>query len=174
MLATKKLEIFNFEGDQTVVRGNGGKAVMMIVVIALALVCVAGSAVFVMKAKKESGGKEKVKEPGVMVPMGEMIVNLSDTDEMRYLKTDMVLEMHGVQAGGKEGEGDDDLKTRVRDTIINILSSKHFSELVTAQGKEACKKQIIEVCNKRLKESAVEGQEPPQVMDVYFNAFAMQ
>lgn len=149
------------------IRGNGGKMVIIIVIVALLLVCsVAGVAVF---TKKGHAKKSAVPEgPKTMVSIGEMVVNLADTAEVRYVKADIVLEVCGkMESSGGEGEGGDaGAKAPLRDAIISVLSSKRFAQINQPGGKDALKKEITSVCNKRLEEA--------KVTNVYFNQFAMQ
>ena len=151
---------------------NDGKIVIIIVVVVMILVCsVIGVAVF--KKKGHSGSaKDKIDEgPTTMVSIGELIVNLADTQEIRYLKTDTVLEVRGkMESGGGHGEGgeggDAAAKAPLRDAMISVLSSKHLAEINRPGGKDILKAQIAAACNKHLKDA--------RVVKVYFSDFAMQ
>lgn len=151
-------------------RGNDGKAKVIIIAVVLILICsVAGVAVF---TKKGHAGdkKSKVPEgPATMVSIGEMVVNLADTAEIRYVKADIVLEVHGkMEAGGGEGGegGDAAAHAPLRDAIINVLSSKRFADINKPGGKDTLKAEIMAGCNKHFEEA--------KVTSVYFNQFAMQ
>ena len=143
------------------VEGRGSVAVKAAIII-LALVCsVAGVAVFVFKLgpmKTGAGGKP----PTSLVPVGELVVNLADVNEVRYLKTEIVLEVRGQTREAQENE----VKTRVRDAIIGILGGKKFSDLIKPDGKLILKKQILAAVNERLGEV--------EAVDVLFSEFAMQ
>ncbi len=150
------------------VLSNSGKGKVVVIAVAAALIvgCLAGVAVM-----KGSGmaNKAEAKGPTVMVPVGEIVVNLADTDAIRYLKVDLVLEMRGeglAGGGGHGGEAGGEVTTRVRDAIIQILSSKHFKDLLKAEGKDKVKKEIIVTVNERIKDA--------EVVEVFFNEFAMQ
>lgn len=155
------------------IKGNAGKSkVLMIAMVAVLLVgCVAGVAV-VKKSSAAKGKKEADKGPTVAVSVGELVVNLADTDAVRYLKVDIVLEMRGeVEAGGEGGHGGGGeaaggTQTKVRDALIQTLSSKKFNQLLEPKGKEELKKEIIAAVNERL--------EGAEVVEVLFNEFAMQ
>jgi flagellar FliL protein len=147
--------------------GNRNGKLPMVVIIAVALVLVlAGTGVFVMKSKGGSKSKNEIKGPTVSLELGEFVVNLADTGQMRYLKTSVVLEVKGEipAASGKEEGGGTDPK--VRDAVIQVLSSRHMADLAGADGKEELKKDIIAGVNERM--------ERARVQDVYFSEFTMQ
>lgn len=150
------------------VRRNDGRIAIVIVVVVLLVVCtVAGVAVLKKKGHANSP-KDKIPEgPVSMVTIGELIVNLADTNEIRYVKTSIVLEVCGkIEAAGGEGGDPAAANAPLRDAIISILSSKRFAELSRPGGKEALKAQIKAGCSKHFKEA--------RVTSVYFNEFAMQ
>lgn len=141
----------------------------MIIVIAVSLVVVLASVGIVAKTTLgKSKGKEKKHVPTVEMPLGEFVVNLADTGTVRYLKADIVLEVAGeAKSGGHGGHGESSgPDAKIRDAVIEVLSSKHFEELVKPDGKEVLKKDIIKSVNKRLNGS--------EVVEVYFSEFAMQ
>lgn len=148
-------------------RRNDGKIVVIIVAVVLVLACAVGG-LAVLKAKKPHGKAKIPDGPVTMMPIGEMIVNLADSAEIRYLKIDAILEVRGkLEASGGEGEGGDStLKAPLRDAMITVLSSKRMADLNKPDGKETLKAEITEACNKRLEEA--------KVTNVYFNEFAMQ
>jgi flagellar protein FliL len=150
------------------VRRNDGKIAIIIVVVVLLVVCsIAGVAVLKKKGHANTP-KSKIPEgPAIMITIGELIVNLADTNEIRYAKTDVVLEVHGkIEAAGGEGGDSAAANAPLRDAIITIISSKRFAELSRPGGKEVLKAQIMAACNKHFKEA--------RVTSVYFNEFAMQ
>ena len=143
---------------------NQNKALIIGLIVALAVICsVGGVAVIVKKSHSDKSEKtEPRKGHTSLVPLGEMTFTLADPHQLRYLKTDLVLEVRG--SVGKDLEND--LKTRARDAVIAVVSSKHLAELLDPNGKSKLKEQIIEVVNQR-----VDGIE---AVNVYFNEFAMQ
>ena len=143
------------------VEGRGSVAVKAAITI-LALVCsVAGVAVFVFKLGPMKNGQAG-KAATSLVPVGELVVNLADVNEVRYLKTEIVLEVRGQTGEAQENE----VKTRVRDAIIGILGGKKFSDLIKPDGKLILKKQILAAVNECLGET--------EAVDVLFSEFAMQ
>jgi len=100
-------------------------------------------------------------QPGVIVDLGEFILNLSDPKIKRYLKINVAIELsrkdtdpQSGEASGGHGEGADpgkalatemsQYKDAIRDAIISVLSSKTAEELQSVSGKELAKEQIKE------------------------------
>ncbi|MEI7473458.1 MAG: flagellar basal body-associated FliL family protein [bacterium] len=125
-------------------------------------------------------------ERGLILDLGEFILNLSDTKTKRYLKVDVAVELSKLPtdpkeeaAGGGEGEKKgpspmeafakemDQFKPAIRDSIITVLSSKAAEELSSAEGKEKAKDEIKEGIN------AVFGGER-EVLRVSFGTFIIQ
>ncbi|MFA6989589.1 MAG: flagellar basal body-associated FliL family protein [Candidatus Gastranaerophilaceae bacterium] len=106
-------------------------------------------------------------ERGIILDLGEFILNLSDSNARRYLKVNVALELtklptdpdasKGGGGGEGHGEGADPMKAielemgqykpAVRDSIISTLSSKTAEELLSTPGKELAKEQIKEAVN---------------------------
>ena len=109
---------------------------------------------------------------GVVVDLGDFVLNLADVNQRRYLKTNVALEItqpeepaltetevkkekgghgHGEEeAAPKQSELEKKLtefKPAIRDAIITTLSSKTAVELSTAAGKELAKEQIMAAVN---------------------------
>lgn len=107
-------------------------------------------------------------EHGLILDLGEFILNLSDPNARRYLKVNVAVELTkkdsdpnpheeeeaGGHGGGHGGGGADPMEAikaemdqyrpAVRDAIISILSSKTPEELASITGKEFAKEQIKE------------------------------
>lgn len=103
---------------------------------------------------------------GVIVDLGDFILNLSDVSPRRYLKVNVALEVSTkpedsapTEAPKKEGEGGGaaavspleaemaQFKPAIRDAVITTLSSKTYAEVSTTAGKELAKEQIAEAVN---------------------------
>lgn len=132
---------------------------------------------------------EQVKH-GVIVDLGDFVLNLADVNHRRYLKTNVALEISQSEADmlpkeepKKSGHGHgseetapqpSDLEKRlteykpaIRDAIITNLSSKTAAELSTVAGKELAKEQIISTVN-----GILAGQN--EVLRVSFGQFIIQ
>lgn len=105
-------------------------------------------------------------QKGVIVDLGDFILNLSDVAPRKYLKVNVALEVsskpedtaaaepkkEGGEGGGKAAVSPVEaemaqFKPAFRDAVINTLSSKTSAELSTVAGKELAKDQITEAVN---------------------------
>jgi flagellar FliL protein len=114
---------------------------------------------------------------GVMVPMRERIVNLSDTGILRYLKTSIVLEVFDPEnptaTSKEEKKGKEelpkDLKSKaapMEDKVTAILSAKTSPDLMGPVGKQHLKDEIKDQLNEMLHEE--------RILSVYFTDFIIQ
>ena len=127
----------------------------------------------------DSGGDQI--QQGIILDLGEFILNLSDPRAKRYLKINVALELSkkdtdpGAGAPAKEGEDPakaieaemNQFKPAIRDAIISTLSSKTAEELSSVEGKDQSKEQIKESVN------AIFGGER-EVIRVSFSNFIVQ
>jgi len=102
---------------------------------------------------------------GIIVDLGDFILNLNDVSPRKYLKVNVALEVStkpedtaAAAPAKKEGEGaaaaaspiDAEMaqfKPAIRDAVITTLSSKSAAEVSTVAGKELAKEQITEAVN---------------------------
>ena len=136
---------------------------------------------------------EKMKDTkGIIVDLGDFILNLCDESQKKYLKVNVALEVTKkdtdfpeqveTKGGGHGGHGEaaapvdpmeaiqkemNQYKPAIRDAIITNLSSKTSSELATAAGKELAKEQITNDIN-----SILGGER--EVIRVSFGQFIIQ
>lgn len=119
-------------------------------------------------AESESDAVER----GLILDLGDFVLNLSDVNARRYLKANVAIELtrkttdpappeEGAKEGGGEhgGEGAaadpmkaietemEQFKPSIRDAVISTLSSKTSDEVSTIAGKEEAKEQIKEAVN---------------------------
>lgn len=117
----------------------------------------------------EEGAGDEVQR-GLIVDLGDFILNLSDISPRKYLKVnvalevsksyqDMELEAAAAKSSGHGGHGGstatvspletemNQFKPAIRDAVITTLSSKTSAELSTVAGKELAKEQIAEAIN---------------------------
>jgi len=133
---------------------------------------------------------EQIKH-GVVVDLGDFILNLADENARRYLKTNVALEITQPEEevaaepkkegghGGHGGHGEaapqkselekrlEQYKPAIRDAVITNLSSKTAVELSTVAGKELAKEQIMSAVN-----GIFAGQN--EVLRVSFGQFIIQ
>ena len=92
-----------------------------------------------------------------------IVVNPAGTDGLRFLSTRVHL---GISSAGVEGLIDTkNLKSKIRDTLINIFSSKTIPQL-DPMHHEAIKDEIKQKLNTFLGENAI--------LEVYFQGFVLQ
>ena len=136
----------------------------------------------------------EVRQEGILLDLGDLIVNLADTTHRRYLKVGIAMEISKTQEeleaieaaanakpSGGHGHGaaptvdpNADIvatmerhKHAIKDAIISVLSNKTSDELSTPTGKEIAKEEILEMVN-----NIFEGQR--EVMRVSFGQFIIQ
>ena len=139
----------------------------------------------------DSGDEDEVQK-GIIVDLGDFILNLCDESQKKYLKFNVALEVTKkdtdfpeqveTKGGGHGGHGEaaapvdpmeaiqkemNQYKPAIRDAIITNLSSKTSSELATAAGKELAKEQITNDIN-----SILGGER--EVIRVSFGQFIIQ
>ena len=130
-------------------------------------------------------------EKGIIVDLGDFILNLCDENAKKYLKVNVAIEVSKKDTdfqseepakGGGHGHGEaapapdplaaiqaemNQFKPAIRDAVITNLSSKTSAELATAAGKELAKDQITNDIN------AILGGER-EVLRVSFGQFIIQ
>jgi flagellar protein FliL len=166
------------ESEEKPKKGNK-KMVIIIAIIVLVLVVGGVGAFFAMKGGKgsteggtgEEGeaaeesaagaeGEEGGPLPGAVLPLETFIVNLRIKGS--FLKTSVQLEFASPELPPHmESE-----VPKVRDVIIRILSSKDAAEILTIEGKEKLRQEIMEGVNEALGSELVEK--------VYFTEFIIQ
>lgn len=142
----------------------------------------------------DSGDEDEVQK-GIIVDLGDFILNLCDESQKKYLKVNVAIEVSkkdtdfpevdekAAKNGGHGGHGEaaapaadpmeaiqnemNQYKPAIRDAVITNLSSKTSAELATAAGKELAKEQITNDIN-----SILGGER--EVLRVSFGQFIIQ
>ena len=140
----------------------------------------------------DEGGDEDEVQKGIIVDLGDFILNLCDESQKKYLKVNVAIEVTKkdtdfpetvpAKSGGHGGHGEaapavdpmeaiqkemNQYKPAIRDAVITNLSSKTSTELATAAGKELAKEQISNDIN-----SILGGER--EVLRVSFGQFIIQ
>ena len=140
----------------------------------------------------EEGGDEDQIQKGIIVDLGDFILNLCDESQKKYLKVNVAIEVtkkdtdfpeaEPAKGSGHGGHGEaaapvdpmeaiqkemNQFKPAIRDAVITNLSSKTSTELATAAGKELAKEQITNDIN-----SILGGER--EVLRVSFGQFIIQ
>ena len=123
---------------------------------------------------------------GMMLPLRERIVNLSDPGVMRYLKVSIVLEMADpnlkeLPKGEKYKEAQEHLKKDMAGTLplienelTGILTGKTSAELMSTDGKQKLRDDIKARVNKALEKHSHDPKAREEVLSVYFSDFIIQ
>jgi len=135
-------------------------------------------------------GDEEEVQKGIIVDLGDFILNLNDASQRKYLKVNVALELSRIPSDPsfdkpeepkKEGHGSAEAedpmkiieaemaqyKPAIRDAVISNFSSKTADEVMTSAGKELVKEQITEDVN-----AIFAGQR--EVIRVSFGQFIIQ
>jgi len=123
------------------------------------------------EAKKQKAYEEAQKEADTSFGPIDITVNING-EEGRFLKC-------GVQLGYstnflKLGEELEARKVRIKDIIIDVMSSRSLNELMTNEGKQSVRKQIVEDVNKILPDKDEKGKDLGKVSRSYFDSFMIQ
>ncbi len=132
--------------------------------------------------------EEAAVKQGVMIDLGDFVLNLADSSPRRYLKINVSVELSTTEeedvilntpqkSGGHGGEAKspkdiiagelEQYKPAIRDAIISVLSAKTSDELSSATGKEVAKEEIQDLIS-----SVFNGQR--EVLRISFGQFIIQ
>lgn len=147
-------------------KSKSGVSTFLGVAIAVVLVVGGGGAWYLhhskVQASNDSGQAES--QPLSTIHLESFIVNLADQDQITYLRASIDLGVDKAPAK-KEGEGSVPVAA-IRDTIIGVLATRHSAELLTPEGKDKLKQDLIAALNQRVPEVGV--------TDIYFTDFLVQ
>ncbi|MCB0995923.1 MAG: flagellar basal body-associated FliL family protein [Acidimicrobiales bacterium] len=109
-----------------------------------------------------AAGEEVEIEEGDVVPLPELVVNLADTEEIRYLRVGVAVVLEkGVDGGAVEPE-----LPRISDIVIDMASEYTFEELRADGAKQALKDRLSEAARIEFDDSTVAR--------IIFTTFVMQ
>jgi len=91
----------------------------------------------------KGSGKAQASGKKVQYPLDTFVVNLSGDGGRRYLKVKMTLEVDEGWKAHLSSNG-----SKLRDTILILLSSKSFDDIGDAEGKHILRKQLKERLDK--------------------------
>lgn len=134
--------------------------------------------------------EDEPKQEGILLDLGDFILNLADAGHRRYLKVGIAMELSKTEeellasneepkSSGGHGEAApvdpnqviaaemERYKPAIRDAVISVLSNKTSDELSSPTGKEIAKEEILEMVN-----GIFEGKR--EVMRVSFGQFIIQ
>jgi flagellar FliL protein len=142
-----------------------GLPIKLILIIAVAVLIVsAGSGAGYYFFTKKNKVSETVKKPDVVTiwPMEAFVVNIADVGGERYLKLVIQLELSDPGAVAELEQ----IKPRLRDSILDLLAPKTLKELMELAGKQRLREDIAGRVNNVLTRG--------KVTRVYFTEFVVQ
>jgi len=123
-----------------------------------------------MEAERQAALKLQTDMGATLAAPIEITVNING-EEGRYLKCGVQLEYDPADVQlGTELEA---RKARIKDIIIDIMSSKALSDLMSNDGKKAIREQIVAEVNNTLPAEAA-GKPLGKVRRSYFDSFLLQ
>jgi len=159
----------NEKEGQTPPEKKGSKITLIIIIVVVLLLLAGGGAAayfLLFKDKSVAGEKKSAGKDNplviVMFPMDPFIVNLIDNEGERYLKIVLQLEL----SDQKMVEEIKLLNPKIRDMILDLLSSKTYKEMMDPLGKQRLRDEI----SMRINVNATKG----KVLKVYFTEFVIQ
>jgi flagellar FliL protein len=143
-----------------------GLPVKWILIVAVAVLVVgagAGAGYYFFAGKKDSAAATAKKPVAVTIwPMEAFIVNITDGNGERYLKLVVQLELSEPDAVAELEQ----IKPRLRDSILDLLAPKTLKELMDLAGKQRLREDI----GGRVNNVLTRG----KVTRVYFTEFVVQ
>jgi flagellar FliL protein len=136
---------------------------ILIVSVALAVIASGMIAGFYLMTKADPK-KPLPEKPAVISvwPMDTFVVNIAETNGERYLKIVIQLEVSDPGVGPELEQ----LKPRIRDSILDLLTPKTYKDLIDPAGKQRLREDIAGRINNILQRG--------KVTKVYFTDFVIQ
>lgn len=132
-----------------------GKKKLLLLVVAVVLLLGGGAGGYFMFAGAKAEAKEAAPEPGPVVPLEAITVNLADG---HYLKIRIALQATAEVTEELDG-------SKALDIVISEFSNRSVAELSSNGAREEAKKKLTEKVSKAYEH---------EVMAVYFTEFVMQ
>ena len=136
-----------------------------IIIASVALVVVASGTIAGFYLMTKADTKKPLPEKPVVVsvwPMDAFVVNIAETNGERYLKIVIQLEVSDPGVGPELEQ----LKPRIRDSILDLLTPKTYKDLMDMAGKQRLREDIAGRINNILQRG--------KVTKVYFTDFVIQ
>jgi flagellar protein FliL len=170
MADAKKDDKDENEGEEKVSEKKKSSALKWIIIAVIAVLVLGGAGVgayfFLFHSKAPAADKknaEQAKLPAaVFWPMDPFIVNLIDNDGERYLKVVLQLELSDQLAVEELNV----IRPKVRDSILDLLTSKTYKEMMDPIGKQRLRDEIALRANGFLTKG--------KIAKVYFTEFVIQ
>jgi len=142
---------------------------MLVIIVAVLVVAGGGGGAywkfFAKPADPKAAEAKKPSEPPAIINFDPFVVNLSDPGTPRFLRVTLGLVVEGEKPA-KEFAENAVVRTKVRSSLLEMLSQQQASQLMTPAGKDALKQAIVE--------RAEHNAEELKVNDVLFTEFIVQ
>ena len=140
-------------------RTRSGSRLLIFVLLSLVAI---GAAVWFWRSSVSSSAAEAAK-PRATLHLETFVLNLAGPDERAYLRAGVDLGLRS--APGKDANTGPAIPL-IRDTILGVLSTARPEDILTPQGKQALKTNILRALRERVPDLEVE--------DVDFTEFLVQ
>jgi len=144
----------------------------MVIIIAVAVIVIAGGAIGAITFFKGDKEAESAEETAVVeetnesmsigVPLETFILNLADKDRNKYLKISMEFRIASEEVKTEIEEN----ISKIKDIVVVYLSAKTFDDVKSVEGKLQLKAEIMKRVNSVLKTG--------NVKEIYFTEFVVQ
>lgn len=139
--------------DEADAKGGGKKK--LIIIIAVAVLLLGGGGYFFLGRSSGSAAAAPKDQPGLVVPLDAIQVNLSGE---HYLRISVALQM--TTAAPAEVDG-----SKAQDAVISAFSGKPIAQVDDPTSRAKLKAQLL---------ATIRGLYDKQVMDLYFTQFVTQ
>ncbi len=119
--------------------------------------------------KVDSGAEEAIdgvvvdeRKVGVLLPLGNFVVNLVDPGNVRYVNCRIEVEVEDEELAAELGKREAQLK----DAVISLLGSRTYEEIAGLEGKTRVREELTARFNRLMPEG--------QVARIYFTEFVIQ
>lgn len=118
-------------------------------------------------SSSKGAGKDPNAEIKTVLHLEPFVVNLADSEDNHFLRVGVDLGLDAAPSG-KEGKGGDGAvpMARIRDCILEVLSSWHSDALLAPEGKEKLKTELLRALHARAPEAGIK--------EIYFTDFLVQ
>ena len=152
------------EEEQPAEPKKKSKLKLIIIATVVLIVVIAGTVTGFYFFTKQEVKKPVAEKPIVLTfwPMEAFVINIAETNGERYLKLVIQLEVSDPDVVKEL----DQLKPRLRDSILDLLTSKTYKDLMDLAGKQRLREEIAGRINNILQRG--------KVTKVYFTDFVVQ
>lgn len=143
----------------------------VIIILLVAIILLLGVGGYFLFAKSGNSAyaesePETPKYPAETVELPEFIVNLADKGRPHYLKATIVIEVRGPESHEKVKH----FGPYIRDRMLSTLSKQNYQDLLTQQGKDQLRTELLH-CTQQVLNRDEDSE--LEVSDILFTSFVM-